>query len=210
MSTKMDENIENSGEESDNDSILDLDLNPDGVIRPFMFEPQHSSSSGEEEISVDKETQEEIQEETSTRSRLGNREWCSYGNCQEMPTENECICCQEMDVLGDRLDLEGNKLQCITEHGSFGPVCLLADVLRTALVGMHQVRNDRLEDYPSNESMRLAGYRQFTWWTYNRLGKGNRRVIPSCVVASIRRNYPDAAGNYTGFKDAEDNDSWPG
>ena len=99
MSTKMDENIENSGEESDNDSILDLDLNPDGVIRPFMFEPQHSSSSGEEEISVDKETQEEIQEETSTRS-------CS--NCQEMPTENECICCQEMDVLGDRLDLEGN------------------------------------------------------------------------------------------------------
>ena len=37
MSTKMDENIENSGEESDNDSILDLDLNPDGVIRPFMF-----------------------------------------------------------------------------------------------------------------------------------------------------------------------------
>ncbi|CAH3031609.1 unnamed protein product, partial [Pocillopora meandrina] len=115
----------------------------------------------------------------------GNRKWCSCGNCQEMPTENECICCQEMD--------------CITEHGSFGPVCLLADVLRTALVGMHQVRNDRLEDYPSND-MRLAGYRQFTWWTYNRLGKGNRRVIPSCVVASIRRNYPDAAGNYTGIK----------
>ena len=57
MSTKMDENIENSGEESDNDSILDLDLNPDGVIRPFMFEPQHSSSSGKGEIFVDEETQ---------------------------------------------------------------------------------------------------------------------------------------------------------
>ena len=69
----MDENTENSGEESDNDSILDLDLNPDGVNRPFMFEPQHSSSSGEEEISVDVETQEEIQGETSTRTRLGNR-----------------------------------------------------------------------------------------------------------------------------------------
>ena len=59
-------------------------------------------------------------------------------------------------------------------------------------------------------SMRLAGYRQLTWCTYNRLGKGNRRVIPSCVAASIRSNYPDAAGNYTGFKDAEDNDPWPG
>ena len=71
----MDENIENRGKESDN-SILDLDLNPDGVIRPFMFEPQHSSSSGEGEIFVDEETRD-IQGETSTHTRLGNREWCS-------------------------------------------------------------------------------------------------------------------------------------
>ena len=35
-------------------------------------------------------------------------------------------------------------------------------------------------------------------------------MIPSCVVASITSYYPDVAGNYTGFKDAEDNDSWPG
>ena len=97
----MDENIESSGEESDNDSILDSDLHPDGVIGAFMFEPQHSSPSGEEEISVDEEIQEEIQGETSTRSLLGNLEWCSCGNCQEMPEENECMCCQEMKVLGD-------------------------------------------------------------------------------------------------------------
>ena len=66
-----------------------LDLNPDSVIRPFMFEPQHSSSSGEEEISVDEETQEDIQRELSTCSRPGNREWCFCGNCQEMTKENE-------------------------------------------------------------------------------------------------------------------------
>ena len=47
-------NIENSGEESSNDSILNLDLDPDGVICPFMFEPQHNSSLGEEEIFVQK------------------------------------------------------------------------------------------------------------------------------------------------------------
>ena len=51
-------------------------------------------------------------------------------------------------------------------------------------------------------SMRLADYR---------LGKRHRRVIPSCVVASIRSNsYPDAAGNYTGFKDTEESNSLPG
>ena len=49
----MDENIENSGEENNNDLILNLDLNPDSVICPFMFELQHSLSSGEEEISVE-------------------------------------------------------------------------------------------------------------------------------------------------------------
>ena len=58
----MDENIESSGEESDNDSILDSDLHPDGVIGPFMFEPQHSSPSGEEEISVDEEIQKRFKE----------------------------------------------------------------------------------------------------------------------------------------------------
>ena len=57
----MDENIENSGEESDNDSILNSDLYPDRAIRPFMFKAQHSSSSGAEEVFVDEETQEEIQ-----------------------------------------------------------------------------------------------------------------------------------------------------
>ena len=58
--------------------------------------------------------------------------------------------------------------------------------------------------------MRLAGYRQSTWWTYNSLGKKNRCVTPLCVVASIRSNYPNAAGNYTDLKDVEKNDSWPG
>ena len=41
-------------------------------------------------------------------------------------------------------------LKCIIEHESFRPVCLLPDVLRTALVGLHQIRNDRLENPPSN------------------------------------------------------------
>ena len=46
-------NNENSGEESDTDSILDLDLNPEGVIHPLMFEPQRGSHSWEEETPVD-------------------------------------------------------------------------------------------------------------------------------------------------------------
>ena len=39
----MDENIENSGKESINNSILNLDLNPDSIIRSLMFNPMSST-----------------------------------------------------------------------------------------------------------------------------------------------------------------------
>ena len=50
---------------------------------------------------------------------------------------------------------------------------------------------------------RLVAYRQFIHWTYSRLGRGMRRVIPSCVVAAVRHEFPEADGVYTGFKLAE-------
>ena len=108
----MAENDVNSDIDSENDSILGLDISSDGTIRPFMFEPQHGSSSEEEgEFSMVQGQLEtgETEAERTFRSRLGHREWCICGNCQIMPTETESICCQEMDVLGDRLDLEGKK-----------------------------------------------------------------------------------------------------
>ena len=78
-----------------------MDLNQDGVIRPFIFETQHSLASGEEAIAVDEETQEKIKGETFTRSQLGSCEWCSFGNCHEMPSENKNLCCQKMNLLSD-------------------------------------------------------------------------------------------------------------
>ena len=52
-------------------------------------------------------------------------------------------------------------------------------------------------------SYRLAAYRQFTNWTYSFLGKGNRRVVPACVVNAVRQQFPEADNVYTGFKMAE-------
>ena len=31
--------------------------------------------------------------------------------------------------------------------------------------------------------------------------EGDRKIIPSCVVSAIRKEFPEADGNYTGLKD---------
>ena len=59
-----------------------------------------------------------------------------------------------------------------------------------------------------------AAYIQFCWFVLARLGRGVRRVIPSCVVTKIRAEYPSHGGQYVGFYDgiesAEIDFSWVG
>ena len=57
----------------------------------------------------------------------------------------------------------------------------------------------------SFRNYRYDSYKQFTWWIHSKLGKGVWKVIPSCVVWSIRKNYPSENGVYTDFKQAENN-----
>ena len=93
---------------SDSDSSFELEIESDGVIRPFMFEPQHGTSSEDESDSNMAQDPPEAVEYTTdetTRSRLGNRDWCTCTNCQVTLSQMESICCQEMNVLGDRVSL---------------------------------------------------------------------------------------------------------
>ena len=48
-------------------------------------------------------------------------------------------------------------------------------------------------------SFRYAGYKQFIWWIYRRLGKNKRRAIPSCALWKIRGSFPEESGNYVPF-----------
>lgn len=45
---------------------------------------------------------------------------------------------------------------------------------------------------------RHIAYRRFVLWIWHRLGRGNRKIIPACVVTKIRSVFPSE--QYTGFR----------
>ena len=51
-----------------------------------------------------------------------------------------------------------------------------------------------------NKRFHHAAYRHFIVWQHGQLGRGTRRVVPTCCVLRIRHRYPDALGHYVGFK----------
>lgn len=100
-------------------------------------------------------------------------------------------------------------MQCITDLEDFPLVCLQKGVLWVALVSLNDrdgAHIPRLIDIAPNITFRYAAYRQFTWFLYAKLGRGVRRVIPSCVVTATRQRFPESDGNYSTFK-GKDNEA---
>eukprot|EP00794_Sanderia_malayensis_P012524 gene12524-13809_t len=110
--------------------------------------------------------------------------WCKCGNYQDMGVPDENVCC--------------NKKECISCYQIFGVLCLDRNVLENVVRTRCDILSDDYE-FTSNE-YRNAGYRQYVIWQHGKLGRGKRRVCPSCVVIGIRRAYPSRYGKYMGFK----------
>ena len=92
------------------------------------------------------------------------------------------------------------KARCITSFVTFHNTCTDREVLVLAIRARCDIRVDD-PDYSTN-SYRKAAYRQYILWRYKKLGRGNRRVCPSCVVLTIRHIYPANDGTYMGFRRA--------
>ena len=75
-------------------------------------------------------------------------------------------------------------------------------MLKATLGGLNNLRGDQM--MVENRSLRYAAYRIFTWWVHNRLGKGVRKVIPSCAVWTIRDTFPEESGIYVPFQEVKD------
>lgn len=112
-------------------------------------------------------------------------EWCICGRCRPMDTPTENVCCRD--------------IRCITTFDHFHLLCLNHPVLTVAIHNRCDIYADPVDYSPA--SYRKAAYRQFILWQHGYLGKGNRRVIPSCCVWCIRNWYPAIDGVYMGFKE---------
>ena len=80
----------------------------------------------------------------------------------------------------------------MTTHTRFQKLCLDPDVLQVAIRNRGDIRNDWEDN--STWSFRKASYRQYVLDRYRYLGKGNRRVCPSCVFCencSLALSFPD-------------------
>jgi len=110
-------------------------------------------------------------------------EWCKCKNCQPMNQDIENKCC-------------GRK-NCISKTRRFIKLCLDPDILELCIKSRSDIRNDR--ENHGTASFRKAAYRQYILEKYGYLGKGNRKVAPSCVVLRIRHHYTSPTGIYMGF-----------
>ena len=95
--------------------------------------------------------------------------WCKCGVCTFMPQDIENKCC------GQR--------RCVTTHTRFQKLCPDPDVLQLTIRNRGDIRNDQEDN--STRSFRKAGYRLYVLNRYGYLGKGKRKVCPSCVVKTI-------------------------
>lgn len=111
--------------------------------------------------------------------------WCICTKCREMDTPTENVCC--------------GRRSCVTDYEHFFSICVDHHVLTVAILNRADIRADPIDYSPL--SYRKAAYRQFILWTHGYLGRGNRRVVPSCVVLAIRNWYPSPTGTYMGFKE---------
>ena len=113
--------------------------------------------------------------------------WCKCRFCKEMARPTERLCCRS--TPGGCL-AQLDKLQNVI----FNPV-----VVQVATRSNNAMLSRDDSEYDDN-ALRHTSYRQFLLMQYQtHRHVANKAVIPSCMLAAIRKMYPSDDGRYTGF-----------
>jgi hypothetical protein len=72
------------------------------------------------------------QNNTQTQEESIRQNFCLCGNCENLPSIRECLCCKEFEHYDENNITE--EVQCISQHPEFDLICLNKTVLETAYV----------------------------------------------------------------------------
>ncbi|CAG2215734.1 unnamed protein product [Mytilus edulis] len=97
---------------------------------PYNFEPEYS---------VEEMNTNSVAEPTSQQAFPTLEEWCDCGNCQQMPSPEECVCCRHAEFVYPNLE----DHQCITQIESFDNLILNPDVLALSFIQMMMFKRQR-------------------------------------------------------------------
>ncbi|KAL0150481.1 hypothetical protein M9458_050717 [Cirrhinus mrigala] len=82
--------------------------------RPYLFEPEYTEEElreRRERREIERQRAEEAAaSRATTQPRITGRWWCSCRCCEIMPTDMECFCCKEWDLLHRR----SQDARCVT------------------------------------------------------------------------------------------------
>lgn len=127
--------------------------------------------------------------------------WCKCGKCFALPTAEECVCCQDIHNVTQKLE-DDTALSCITDHNMFRDTCLNKEQL--TICEMYRSFGKTQTAPMDNRTLRKASYRMFTMWVHGYLGPKKRRPIPACAVHKVREAFPQENLIYVGFHKAND------
>ncbi|CAG9539603.1 unnamed protein product [Cercopithifilaria johnstoni] len=122
----------------------------------------------------------------------------AFSDVEKRINERYAFCCREAEnvVNGNcahagRLTRKMGNLKCITEHVSFGSICLDKEVLNM-LAGHRGVCPRWMGNILTftNREYRYLAYRSFSYWVHGSESKGNRMDPPLCVLNKIAERYP--------------------
>ncbi|XP_044022995.1 P2X purinoceptor 7-like [Siniperca chuatsi] len=160
-----------------------------GFTHPYKFEPPQPESNSEDNDQLP---------ENQPHPSWSATERCTCGECRTMPTEDQNVCCKDLNAVQNRYGELPEEPWCGTLYPGLEPVCLKPYSLQNTL-NTYQADHGPLEMKERAVRARYLAYRCFASWCWGYLGKHNRVVIPFCVVLHIQE-YLDEDGEYTGFK----------
>ena len=141
------------------------------------------------------------------RTRTPTLSCCLMLFQSQIDIQLEAVCCNDNPDVMSRLENSG---ACITDNIFFNHITSEEGIeysraLQGANIVNSWLREGNLSTAFTNNLKRNLSYRSFvTWINMNiPMGRGNRMVIPRCVVLKIRRSYPEVDHNYAGFQPSE-------